>query len=721
MRPHTRDPIIRANDDAALTAGPAPPFAPTISVARAIASGICGGAAIAGLTVFTAANHPPFSLGAPRSAIITAALWLGAAAALSAPAVAALRRAGRSWGSAVAAEALTYAPLLLLWLDVIWPGRVIATALLFWSTAAATGAAKFALLAGPMRAGIAKMQRPMNAAPLVTVALALSAAGRIIAPFVLIGLATRWQMIHLHDALPTPEAGALAHAGQLIVSGGVLYRDLRSVFPPTGPYLHAGMFAALGSTLVAGNIIQSVGPVLLPLAAYYVGQRFMPAGVAFVAAVLTALIGEGGLAGFFALCAIGVGLATSGDRRANWVLSGVLAGIAAATDIHLGLSAVAALALMLLLRQRAVVMRRIGVAGADLSLGGWALAPFALGLALVWAPMLVYFASRGALAPMWGDLAGGARGEVFRMLRPWPGDAAVWIPAAIYTLAFARLLSHLVARRLEEAHFVGLTVIAMGAIGWAWGLATRDAYHLALSAPAAYLVGAALLGWAAKATAQSLIGVPGGDHLRALRAGAVTLALIGTGSVWNGWGRLAASSAQQITGSGMRVAAPAGWQPLTTAPGEAAYLPAHQARAVNKLVAYLQRHTLPNERIFCAPDSPALYVLAERPSATRLDCVFASEVPPDEAAEAVLALESRKTRMVVLAPSDAAWQAQTPIEPTIARYLARRYRRVARVGEYAVLLRRGASLAPTALPGEAAPPPMPGTTPPGEMFAPPRK
>jgi hypothetical protein len=710
--------MIADRGDGAAGAGPSPPFAPAITPARAIASGLCGGAAIGGFAVFSAANGWPAVADAPASALIAAAISLGAAAACSLPMVAALRRAHRSWGAAVVADALTYAPLLLLWLDVIWPGRIIPAVTLFWAAVAATGAAKLALAAGPARAAAAGVPRLVDPTPVVAVALALSAAGRIIAPFALIGVAARIQMIHLHDAFPTPEAGFLAHAGQLIVSGGVLYRDVHSVFPPVGPYLHAGIFAVLGSRLVLGNIIQSAGPILLPLALYYVGQQFMPAGIAFIAAVLAALVGDGGLAGFFALCAIGVGLAASGDRRANWIMSGVFAGISVATDLQVGVSIIVALALMLLLRQRVVIMRRIGAAGVDLSLGGWALAPLGIGLALVWGPMAVYAASRGALAPMWSDLAAGARGEIFRTLRPWPADAAVLIPAGIYALALLRLLADLVARRLEEAHFVAFSVIAMGAVGWAWSLATRDAYHLAMSAPTAYLVGAALLGWAIKAAGQSLVGLPGADQARALRAGAVTLALIGMVGVWNGWARIGAASAEQVRSLRIRVGAPAGWQPLAATPGEGAYTPAPRARAVDKLVAYVQRSTLPNEPIFCVPQSPALYVLVERPNATRLDCAFASEVSSDEAAEAVVALESRKTRIVIVSPSGQALQAPIQIEPIIARYLARRYRTVGRIGQYVVLLRRGASLTPSALPAEPVPPPVREAVPPGDMFAP---
>jgi hypothetical protein len=687
-------------------------------VAWAIAVAICAGGAIAGVIVFTTANRYPFQFGTPPSVLVAAAIWIGVAAALTAPTVAALKWAGRSWGAAVTDDALTYSPALLLWLDPVAPLNAVPGGALFWSVVAATGAAKVALVAEPVRRRIMGSRKPAGAGAIAACALSVSAAGRVIAPFVLLGLAAQSQIIHLHYALPTPEAGLLAHAGQLILSGGVLYRDLRSVFPPAGPYLHAGMFAALGSSLVVGNIAQSVGPILLPLAAYYVGQRFMPAGIAFLAAALAALSGAGSLAVFVALCAIGAGLATSGDRRANWVLAGVLGAIAVAMDVAVGLSAAVALALMLVVRQRTFVMRRVGAAGADMSLGGWALAPFALGLALVWAPILVYFASRGGLGVMSADLVAGARGDIFRLLRPWPGDAVVWIAAAIYALTSVRLVVQLAARRLEEAHFVVLAVIGMGAVLWAWAFAVRDAYHLALSAPAEYLLGASVLGWAAKATAQSLVGWPAADRLRAVRAWAATLVLIGMVGTWGNWGGLAASSMRQIAHFGTRTAMPARWQQLTAAPGDGAYLPARRARAVDRLVAYIQRHTLPNEPIFFAPDSPALYLLAERPSATRLDYAYAGEVLPDDAAEAVVGLDSHRTRMVVLAPSDAAWQAPTPIEPIIARYLSRRYRKIARVGEYVVLLRKGASLTPTALPSETRSPPAQGIVPPARMFAP---
>ncbi|UCH33259.1 MAG: hypothetical protein JSV65_11825, partial [Armatimonadota bacterium] len=600
----------------------------------------------------------------------------------------------RTWGSALSADALTYLPLLLLWAVIILPVAERAAFRLFWAAVAAVGVGKAALLATIARRQLSAAGSSEFARRISAVAGALSVVGRVFAPVILIALAARWHMLHLYDGLAAPEEGLLAHAAQAIVAGDILYRDLRSVFPPGAPYLHAGMFAAVGKTLVVGKIALGVGPVLLPLAVYYLSQRVMPAGIAFVAAALVGLTGEGSVAAFLALCAIGVGFARSGDRRANWALAGALTGLAAAFDVMLGVSAAGAVVVMLTLRQQPFVMRRVGSTDVDLALGGWALAPFALGIAVVWAPIVLYFASRGALAPMGGDLLAGARGEVTRLLRPASEDAGARILGSVYAVGAGLLLWRLAARRLSEADFVALTMIVFGAIALWWSLGTADPYHLAWSAPAAYMLAVWLFGWATKAAAQSVVGWPPWDHLRVLRSAAAALVLIGAAVVLLGWSRPAAGRLEEIAQTRAMVAPPAGWRPVEVAAAGGAYLPERAAHSVEKLVEYVQRHTLPGEALLCGPASPAIYFLAERPHATRLDYWYAGNVAPGDAAEAVVGMESDKLRMAVVAVADAPWQRDVVAESVIIGYVARQYQRVARFGDYLVFLRKGASLTP---------------------------
>ena len=714
-------PQVREPSRAFPTMTDTPRIRPEVSTARMVATGACALGGISGVSAFTVATAYPFPLAIPPSSIlITAGIWLGAAAVATAAAAAAQRWSGKSWASAFSADALTYLPLTLLWAPALAPRLAHVGAAMFWSAVAATGAAKVALLAPLWRRRIAVVGVSSIARWIAGKAMAVSAVGRAVAPFALVALAARWQVMQLYDGLAQPEEGLLAHAAQVLLSGGAVYRDLRSVFPPGQPYLHAGMFAALGPTLVVGKVALALGPILTSLAVFYVAHRMMPAGMAFLGAALIALTGEGSLAAFLALCAVGVGFARSGDRRANWILAGMLVGAAIAFDLVVGAAAAAALIIMLYLRQRSFVMRRIGAAGADLALGPWAVLPLALGAAVVWGPLLLYLASRGALGDAGADLLSGVRGEVFRLLRPTAAWTVGWTSAMIYALGGGLLLSRLVWRRLGEADFVALTVIALGAAGEIWSRHTGDSYHLALCAPAAYVIATWLWGWSAKAVAQSLVGWPGEDSLRVPRAGVAALVLIGGIGVFSGWGGTALRHAEQMAHARALVEPPRAWKPLGVSAAGGAYVRASEAQPLAALVDYLQRRTVTGEGIFCVPAGPAIYLLAERPSATGVDYVYRGEVPPEDVAQAVVALETRKLRVVVLAPADAAWQRGMEMAPLMAGYLARRYEEIARFGDYVVLLRKGAGVLPKA--AQARPPPAqpPKPSPPASMFGPDR-
>ena len=685
-------------------------------VARALAVSAAAVAAIAGLSAFTAATCYPFSPGSPPRVAVAAAIWVGVVLAATAVWSALLRCAGRPWASALSADALTYLPLVSLWAAVLMPGQQRFAIPLWWCAAGAVGVAKVGLLAGMARAPIIAIAASAAAARAAAVAEALSGIGRALAPFALIALAARWRIMHLYDGLATPEEGLLAHAAQAILAGEILYRDLRSVFPPGAPYLHAGAFAAFGSTLAAGKVPLGLGPVLMPLAVYYVSHRMMPAAMAFLAAALVGVTGEASVAAFLALCGVGVGFARSGDRRANWVLAGMLTALAAAFDLVLGAAAAAGLVVMLMLRQEPLVMRRIGPGGADLALGTTMLGPFAIGQALVWAPIVAYFALRGALWAMGMDLLAGARGEVFHVLRPAPG-VWMWAPAAIYAAVGGLLLVRLVSRRLAEADFIALTITTFGAIAWAWSWRTGDGYHLALSAPPAYMLSALMFGWAVKAVGQSLVGWPPWDHLRVVRAGVVVLVTVGAALPLAEWTRAAMPNLAQMARERELVTPPEGWQPLDLGPAGGVYMPAQEARVLTALVDYLDRHSLLDEPILCAPGRPAIYFLAERPHATRLDYVWAGQASAGEMAEAVVEVHSRKLRLVVLASAAYPWHQELVVEPLLVAHLERNYLQVARFGEYEVLLRRGASSLPTPPPREEPGPP-PGPAPPPSMFGP---
>jgi hypothetical protein len=692
------------------------PGAPALR-GRAVAVAAATAVALGGLIASTAATCDPFPASVPFGMVGKAVLYLAAAAAATATCAAALHAAGRSWASAIAADALTYAPFALLWAAVWLPiPRHLAGSLL-WIAAAAVTTAKLALVAGMAGGRVRRIGAGATARSVVAFALWVSAAARLLAPFALIAVATRWQALHLRDGMTAPEQGLLAHAAQALLAGKIPYRDLGSVFAPGAPYLHAGAFAAFGKTLAAGKIALAAGPVVLPLAVYGVSRVMLPAGLAFAAALLAALAGEGNPSVFLGLSAIAMGFARSGSRRANWFTVGLLIGFALAFDMAAGVAVAAALALMLWLRQRTFVMRRVGAQGVDLALGLWALTPLMVGVVVVWGPLLVYFASRGALRALGTDLAAGAGGAVFALLRPATDPVTAGLQAAIYAGGLALLGWRLVHRRVGEAEFAALTVIAFGAVMWSWSRLTADAYHFAQSVPMAMMTAGLVFGWSAKALAQSLVGWPPWDHLRAVRAWVVALVLTGVvASAFSlGWGARTALGLAEMVGA-RPTTTTAAWAPLDLPAAGGVWVPPDEARDLRAVADFLQKRSAPEEPVFCAPGRPDLYFLADRPNATRLDYVYQGQAGAGDMAQAVVDLETDRTRLVVLAPPAARWQQGLALDPLIGAYLTRRYQAVARFGEYVVLLRKGETLAPR--PPTPSPMPPAGSAPPPSMFGP---
>ena len=687
--------------------------------ARVAAAAVCAAAAVSAVIVFSAATYYPFPRADPPPVSLMALVYVAAVVAAAGLWAGALQLAGRSWGAALTADALTYAPLALLWVVVLDPALRYAAAPLWWTALAAVGAAKAALLAGPARSRAGAIAAGAPARAVADIALWLSAVGRALAPFALVAVAVRWQLLRVYDGAGVPEQGLLAHAGQTILAGQIPYRDLSSVFAPGAPYLHAGMFAAFGSTLVVGNMALAAGVVLAPLAVYSVSHRMMPAGLAFATALVAAVAGGGSLAVFLTLAAVGVGFARSGGRGANWFLAGVLLGLGAAFDVLLGLAAAVALAVMLCLRQRGFIMRRVGARGVDLALGPWALKPLAAGVVVVWAPLLVYFASRRALGAMAADLRAGLAGDVFAVLRLAPLPWVPWAVAAILAAGLALLLWRLVNRRLGEGEFIAFTVIVLGAIAWGWSWQKGDWYHLAQAAAPAIMTAALLFGWAAKALGQSLVGWPPDDPRRAVRAWVATLLVIGVVAGCIPWARVAALNLAEAAGARPTVAA-AWWRPLDLPMAGGAYFPPREAEALTAVVGFLERHSAADEPIFCAPGWPVIYFLAERPNATRIDYAYEGQVAPGDAAQAVADLLRDQTRLVVLAPPAAAWQWRLKLDSLVSAYLGRRYEQVAKFGGYAVLLRKGETLEPRLTPRKEPAPPT-GLAPPPEMFGPRRR
>ncbi len=105
-------------------------------------------------------------------------------------------------------------------------------------------------------------------------------------------------------------------------------------------------------------------------------------------------------------------------------------------------------------------------------------------------------------------------------------------------------------------------------------------------------------------------------------------------------------------------------------------VPDEQVEQIQKVVAYIQEHTAPNEKIFDFSSQGAYYFFANRPSVTRFHQISYASTPGMER-EAILALEREQPRLVLF--KTGGWFDAIdgiPVEarhPRIARYLQDNY------------------------------------------------
>jgi 4-amino-4-deoxy-L-arabinose transferase-like glycosyltransferase len=115
-------------------------------------------------------------------------------------------------------------------------------------------------------------------------------------------------------------------------------------------------------------------------------------------------------------------------------------------------------------------------------------------------------------------------------------------------------------------------------------------------------------------------------------------------------------------------------------------VPEATAGELGDVVADIQQRTVPGEPIFVYPTSPLLYVLADRPNATRFDHLNPGAAGPRQL-EQVIADVRSQVRLVVI--SDfwlAAWDSFDPVSNApLEAWLTAHYTEVGRHGSYRVL------------------------------------
>ncbi len=120
-------------------------------------------------------------------------------------------------------------------------------------------------------------------------------------------------------------------------------------------------------------------------------------------------------------------------------------------------------------------------------------------------------------------------------------------------------------------------------------------------------------------------------------------------------------------------------------------IPDDQVEQIQKVVAYIQENTAPNEKIFDFTSQGAYFFFADRPSVTRFHMVSYAATPGMQR-EVISALESDQTRLVIF--KTGGWFDRVdgiPVEerhPLIAEYLEENYELAINLNNTEILLRK---------------------------------
>jgi hypothetical protein len=567
----------------------------------------------------------------------------------------------------------------------------------------------------------------------VTRPTAVTRAGalpRWLAPVLLLALAALLSGLTILDGVQPNDEGLMLQAAARIADGQVPYRDFWWYYPPGQPYLLGGLWAAFGPSLLAWRVVRVASDAAVAVLAYALARRRAPAGLSLAAWLVAAcaMAFPSSPHPFPIALALVLGALLLVDRAP--VAAGVLVGACAAWRIefaaYAGLgAAVACAAWAVPVRERAARFARFAAAASATAVVLFGPVVAAAGLGRSWDLLVEYplldfgdyqslpfpldydgplntssvggFLSDSAenlvhfylpLALLVG--AGGALVAVAARLRrddPWPLAAAV----------FAAGMAHYMLVRTDEFHTAPLAV--MVAVLGSWALAS------ALGAPS----GAGESGGGEGGGAGENGGGEGGGAGASARTearrpaagprGALALAGALAAALGLAWA-LAEGIDRRVRGLQEDTVA------LDLPHADGVRARPMRALGLRRAVRYVTEHVPPGEPIYVTTlradlvtsGHPLLYALADRPNPTRYDIAAPGVVTSEPVQrEIVRDLERARPRLVVrfAAPITALREpnraGRSSGVRTLDDYLAREYRRAAKLGWYEMLEPRAGS------------------------------
>jgi hypothetical protein len=397
------------------------------------------------------------------------------------------------------------------------------------------------------------------------------------------------------------DEGFFAQQAMRLLQGQLPYRDFESLYTPGLLYLHAALFEALGGpSVLAMRFLSLAARAGLVLLLYVIALPLVPRRpllAALPGAVVLLLFDSapdrwephpGWLSSFFAVLAAWC----FAHPPSRWWL----------------LAAGAAAALTYLFKQNTgvYIMGALLIAGVLLRDPRRVLMPVIAfgGVTLVWLLPLV--------AALDGNvrLLGGFVGAVNQTGLFAPPELTIVVAAACLAAGLWLLLQRRVDPRVRwyllSGCFVFLTQYPR-----------FDTLHLAWSTPLLLVVASAAL-----------------DRLRApfvLGALAALTALAAPGLQWRA--QLLGQPTVAISGLGA---------------ADGVRVPSETYAELLAITQELQQRTVASEAIFVHPSSPLLYVLADRPNATRFDHLYPGAANADQIAQLIATLEHDNVRVVVI-------------------------------------------------------------------------
>jgi len=552
-----------------------------------------------------------------------------------------------------------------------------------------------------MARAAALRDRPLAVGERLSSAPAAVGMALIFAAAVLICAVTLLKGLNLNDE------GLMLQAAARIADGEVPYSDFWWFYPPGQPYLLALLWEIFGPSLLAWRIVRLLVNGIAAVLVYRLARRHasVPLSLLGSLAAVLAMVSPSGPHPYPVAVVLALGALLTWERSP--VAAGVLTGVCAAWRIEFAAYLGLGVLLACLLGTESARGRRAGVFTLSSLLAAAALylpvvAQSGIGPSwelLIRYPLLDFSDYQTLPLPLVYEGSFGA-GSLKELRESIAGAMHLYLPLMLLVGLSASLL----ALALSLGRRGGWIAAGVFSIGMAHYLITRpDAFH---TAPLAVMLG--VLGPWAVAGVRARVGVRAGPRvLRLVAPGAAAVAaLVLVYTVVDGIER----REREISAPTVTVDVPGGDGVQELAAFRCTLLGAPVTetcftRSLEQTVAFVRSRVPPGDPIYVGTlradlvtsGAPMVYVLADRPNATRYDIaapgvVTSAPVQREitrDLTEAGLPLVVRYVADITAAPEPNRAGRSTGVR-ILDEFYARNYRTVRRFGAYLVLERRGA-------------------------------